>query len=355
MYKHKKFVNLSLLDLAEFISADIIVNNGSEQQLSHIVLKGVATLENAQANDLSFYTNRAYKDILVGTCAGAVVTDKQNASLVPTIALVVNNPHYAYSRALEFFVNRHESKYGVHPSAIIGKNTKVADTAYVGPFVVIGDNTTISNNVIIDSHCIIGNNCTIGSNTKLFSRVTLYDDVRIGSSCLLHSGAVLGADGFGFALSHNKTWSKVEQLGGVQIGNNVEIGANTTIDCGALNDTIIKDGVKLDNQIQIGHNVIIGEHCILAGQAAIAGSTKVGKYCAFGGASSIAGHLTISDGVSIAGTGVVGQSINEPGVYASGTGSALPFKKWRRMSVILEQLERYIKEFKQIEKTHNSQ
>lgn len=351
MYKLKKVISLPISDIANYISADIIINNSNDKQQGELELTGVATLEMAEPTDLSFYTNKSYRNALVNSKAGAVITDKKNSAIVPSVALVVNNPHYAYARALDLFARTQVTKPEIHPSVIIGKDTKISDSAYIGPYVVIGDNSIISDNVIINSHCIIGNNCIINSDTTLHARVTLYDDIRVGRSCILHSGVVLGADGFGFALSDTKTWYKVKQLGGVQIGNDVEIGANTTIDCGALNDTVIKDGVKLDNQIQIGHNVVIGEHCILAGQAAIAGSTKVGKYCAFGGASSIAGHLEIADCVNIAGTAVVGQSINEPGVYASGTGTALPFKKWRRMSVILEQLEKYIKNLKQLEKS----
>lgn len=339
-----KDVKLGISEIADYLSADLLIKDANKLD----VITNVSTLDSANDSSISFYTNNSYKQQLQTTNAAIVITSRKYADLVPCNALLVTNPHHAYAKVLHLFMSKNKCEAKVHDTAIIGKNVDVSSSAYVGPYVVIGNNVTIDHNVYIGSGCIIGDNCRISSGAYFYPRVVLYSNVNVGNDCIVHSGAVIGADGFGFALTNDKNWYKVEQLGGVLIGNNVEIGANTTIDCGALDNTVIADGVKLDNQIQIGHNVTIGAHCVAAAQFAVAGSTKIGKYCAFGGASSVAGHLTIADGVNLAGTSVIAQSVDQSGVYASGTGTAIPFKKWRRMSVTLEQLEPYVSKIKKL-------
>ena len=207
---------------------------------------------------------------------------------------------------------------GIHPTAIIGKNCEIEASASIGPY------------------CVIGQGVVIGEKTRLYANVVLYHKVKIGKRCLLHSGVVVGSDGFGNA-NEKGVWHKIHQLGTVIIGNDVEIGANTTIDRGAIGDTVIGDGVKLDNQIQIGHNVHIGAHTAIAGCTGIAGSTKIGRYCMIGGGVGITGHIEITDGVIISGKSAVGKSITKPGMYASSI-PAMPFRTWGRILVRLAQL-----------------
>lgn len=346
MSKQNPEISYTLAELADILSASLVINNSSLD--SNHRLNEIATLDKAELNNISFYTNTKYRESLLNSNAGVVITTKKNLELVKNAALVVANPHQVYATLAKLLKYNGSSSIGIHATAIVGKNCKISEHVIIGPYVVIGDNVTIESDVEIQANCTIGDNCSIGSGTLIYSRVSLYSSSKIGSNCIIHSGAVIGSDGFGFALGQDKVWHKVEQLGGVTIGNNVEVGANTTIDCGAIDDTVISDGVKLDNQIQVAHNVVIGEHSIFAAKTVIAGSSKIGKYCGIGGASTIAGHITLADGVNLAGACVAAKSIDKPGIYASGTGSVMPFSKWRRMIVNLSNLDKYIAQLKEL-------
>jgi UDP-3-O-[3-hydroxymyristoyl] glucosamine N-acyltransferase len=240
---------------------------------------------------------------------------------------------------------------GIHKTAVIGNDCIIDSSAYVGANCVLGNNVKLGKNVRIDPGCLISDDVTIGSDTHLFSGVTLYHKVTIGERCRLHSGVVIGSDGFGNANDKGR-WCKIYQLGSTIIGNDVEIGANTAIDRGAIGNTVIEDGVKLDNLIQIGHNVRIGAHTAIAGCTGIAGSTEIGKHCMIGGAVGIAGHLKITDGVILAGKSAVGQSITKPGLYASGF-PVISARDWWRVVLRVTHIEDLVKRIRELEKNIN--
>ncbi|MBP9722437.1 MAG: UDP-3-O-(3-hydroxymyristoyl)glucosamine N-acyltransferase [Gammaproteobacteria bacterium] len=339
-----------LQDLADYSSSRLLLNNADPE----LLITGVSTLANATISDLSFYTNVLYRDDLLTTKAGLIIVSSKNAGLIKSAALINDNPHVVYAKIAKLFLKKSSNKSGIHPTAIIGSNCNIASSASLGPYVVIGNNVTIADDVILKAGVTVGDNCFIDQSTLIYPKVVLYDDISVGKNSIIHSGAIIGSDGFGFAFNHDKSWVKVPQLGSVKIGNNVEIGANTTIDCGAVEDTVIEDGVKLDNQIQIAHNVIIGKNTIIAAQVGIAGSSKIGENCAFGGGSAVSGHLNVANGVKLAGFSTIAQSIQEPGgFYASGTGPAIPYLKWRRLTVHLEHLDKYIVHLKKLIKTQS--
>jgi UDP-3-O-[3-hydroxymyristoyl] glucosamine N-acyltransferase len=295
------------------------------------VISGVATLQHAKAQQISFLDNPRYRKYLANTQASAVILTSTDLALCTTNALIMDNPYLGYAKVASLFDQASKIKPGIHPTAVIAEGCVIDPTASIGP------------------HCVIGEGTHIGAHSRLYANVTLYQGVRIGDRVIIHSGAVIGSDGFGFA-QNKGTWYKVPQLGGVIIGNDVEIGANTTIDRGALDDTIIADGVKLDNQIQIAHNVVIGAHTAIAGCVAIAGSTVIGKYCAIGGRASIAGHITITDKVMIAGGSGVSQSITEPGVYSSSIATVQAATSWNRNLMRIYQLDEMAQRLRKLEK-----
>jgi UDP-3-O-[3-hydroxymyristoyl] glucosamine N-acyltransferase len=240
-----------------------------------------------------------------------------------------------------------EGKAGIHPAAVIGAGTKIDATASIAATAVIADGATIGAFSVIGEGCYIGKNAIVGSHARLYPRVVVYHDCVIGDNLIAHSGVVIGADGFGIAMDEGR-WIKIPQIGRVVIGNDVEIGANTTIDRGALDDTVIEEGVKLDNQIQVAHNVHIGAHTAIAGCVGIAGSTTIGRYCRIGGSAGILGHLHIADHVEIAAFTLIGKSIREAGSYAA----IFPFAKvedWRKNIVHLRHLDDLVKRVKTLE------
>lgn len=300
-------------------------------------ITGLATLKSAGCGQLSFFANARYLAQLKASNAGAVLVRSEFLDAVPHHAILVDDPYLAFARISQLFDWRDAAQPGVHPSAVIGAGTEVDSLAEIGPHAVIGDGTTIGPGAVIGAGCRIGARCRVGANSRLEAGVILYADVRIGERCLVHSGAILGADGFGFA-PNGRHWEKICQLGGVVIGDDVEIGAGTTIDRGALDDTLIGNGVKLDNQIQVAHNVQVGADTAIAGCTAIAGSTKIGERCTIAGLSGITGHLSIADGTHITAMSLVSKTINRPGAYSSGTGLQ-PHQSWKRNVVRFKQLD----------------
>lgn len=308
----------------------------------------VATLEAAQPDQISFLTNSKYRAQLADTRAGALILAEADADVSGLPRIVSDNPYAYFARVSALLNPLPEVKPGIHPGAVIGAGASIDATASIAATAVIGDGAKIGAHSVIGEGCCIGANTVIGSHARLYPRVVVYHGCVIGDNLIAHSGAVIGSDGFGIAMDAGR-WIKIPQIGRVVIGNDVEIGANTTIDRGALSDTVIEDGVKMDNQIQIAHNVHIGAHTAIAGCVGIAGSTTIGKYCRIGGSAGILGHLQIADHVEIAAFTLIGKSIREAGSYAG----IFPFSRaedWRKNSVHLRHLDELAGRVKALEK-----
>ena len=303
------------------------------------LIEGVATLAHAGPGQLGFLANPRYRGHLASTRAGAVViaAGDLDAAAPGTGLLVAANPYLAFARIAGLFEQHAAAAPGIHASAVVAASARVAASASIGPHCVIEANSVIGDGVELGAHGHVGPDCVIGADCRLAARVTLVGRVRLGRRVLIHSGAVLGADGFGLAFDGDH-WIKVPQLGGVRIGDDCEIGANTTIDRGALEDTELDIDVRLDNQIQIAHNVFIGAHTAIAGCAAVAGSTRIGRHCLIGGGAGIIGHLTIADRVTITAMSLVTHSIRESGEYSSGT-PIQESRLWRRNAARFKHLD----------------
>lgn len=315
-------------------------------------IRGVATLLNATNEQVAFLANPKYRSQLAATQAAAVILDPATAGDWSGAALIAQNPYLAYARVAGAFVRREPIPPGVHATATVASDARIAGSARIGPGAVIGPGVEIGDDVEIGANCVIAEKCRVGAMTRLAANVTLYDQVVIGSRCLLHSGVVIGADGFGHAPVGpvgESSWEKVPQLGAVRIGDDVEIGANTTIDRGALDDTIIETGVRLDNLIQVAHNVHIGAHTAIAGTTAIAGSTRIGSHCMIAGGVGIAGHLEIASGVTILARTLVTHSIREEGVYA-GSHPMEEVHAWRKNNARLRRLDELARRVAALEK-----
>ncbi|MEH6447615.1 MAG: UDP-3-O-(3-hydroxymyristoyl)glucosamine N-acyltransferase [Oleispira sp.] len=338
--------SISLADIAEKIGATLVTSLGAKDD--QISVSGIATLELAHANEVTFLANPSYRKQLATTQAAAVILHPDMQAECPVSALVMNNPYVGFARLSQLFDNLPAQAAFIHPSATIAATADIAEDAsiaanvVIGEYVHIGSGTRIGANSVISDHSMIGEECVLHAN------VVMYHDVVIGNDCILHSGCVIGADGFGFAPDSGK-WIKIAQLGGVRIGNQVEIGANTTIDRGALGNTQIGNGVKLDDQIMIAHNVVIGDHCAIAGTSGIAGSTTLGRNCTIAGGVGIVGHIDITDGVHITGMTLVSKSIKEAGVYSSGT-AMMPANEWRKSATRFRQLDDMARRLKKLEK-----
>ncbi|WP_434591852.1 UDP-3-O-(3-hydroxymyristoyl)glucosamine N-acyltransferase [Pseudomonas sp. R4-83] len=334
-------VTIKLGQLAEFLGATL--RGDPEQQIT-----GLATLQEAGPAQLSFLANPQYRKYLAGSQAAALLLKEADAEGFAGNALVVPDPYLAYARLSHLFDPKPKAPVGIHPSAVIAADAVVDPTASIGPFVVIEAGARIGAQVTLGAHCVIGARSEIGEGGWLAPRVTLYHDVRIGKRVVIQSGAVLGGEGFGFA-NEKGIWQKIAQIGGVTIGDDVEIGVNTAIDRGALADTVIGNGVKLDNQIQIAHNVQVGDHTAMAACVGISGSTKIGKHCMLAGGVGLVGHIDICDNVFLTGMTMVTHSITEPGAYSSGT-AMQPAAEWRKSAARIRQLDDIARRLKQLEK-----
>lgn len=318
------------------------------------IVSGVATIQNANTGDIAFLTNPKYKKYLATTQASAVILTKAYAPFYSGSAIICDNPHYVYAKIAHRFYNANAniSKNNIHPSAVIEEDAEIAATAIIGPNAVIGKHAKIAADVKIGAGCVVGNFVEIANETILDANVTIYDYVKIGKRVHIASGAVIGSDGFGFAVNNKDgSWHKVPQFGTVILEDDVDIGANTTIDCGALENTVIEKGVKLDNLIQIGHNVRIGQHTIMAGCTAVAGSVEIGKHCAIGGGSCIAGHINIADKVMVTGMSAVEKSITESGMYSSGVLGITPSHEFKKRNARIQRIEKLVDRIKKLEAT----
>ena len=304
---------------------------------SALRIEGVATLADANGAQIAFLANPRYRGQLAAAAAAAVVVRESDAAGNPRPSLIATDPYVAFAKIGALFEKHPVATPGVHQSAVIAPTAHIAASASIGAFCVVEDGARIDDGAFIGPHCVIGRDCIVGAQSRLVARVTLVQDVRLGKRVLIHPGAVLGADGFGIAFERDH-WIKVPQLGGVVVGDDCEIGANTTIDRGALGDTVLEDDVRLDNQIQIAHNVRIGAHSALAGCAAVAGSATIGRYCLIGGGAGIVGHIGIADRVTVTAMSLVTHSIHEPGEYSSGT-PIQPNRQWRRNAARFKHLD----------------
>lgn len=302
-----------------------------------LVIDGVATLARAEPGQLAFLANSRYRGQLGDSRASLVVMRAEDADAAPGAVLIAKDPYTAFAKMAALFERRQAREPGIHPNAVVDPTARIAPGAHVGPFVTVGARSVIGEGSVLGPGCIIGEDCVVGDGCELIARVTLVTRVRLGQRVLVHPGAVIGADGFGLAMDSGH-WIKVPQLGGVVIGDDCEIGANTTIDRGALDDTVLEEDVRLDNQIQIGHNVRIGAHTAMAGCSAAAGSARIGRYCLIGGAAGVLGHLEICDRVVVTAMSLVTSSITEPGEYSSGT-PLTDNRTWRKNAARFKQLD----------------
>jgi UDP-3-O-[3-hydroxymyristoyl] glucosamine N-acyltransferase len=312
-----------------------------------MLVERVGTLANADNQSVAFLSESRNRRELSATRAAVVVLDRVAAESCPTAVLICNNPRATFARITALLHPGPAQPPGVHASAVVSPTARIDSTAHIGALAIVGDHAVVGPRVYVGPRCVVEQDVTLEEDVRLVASVTLCYGVTIGARTVIQPGAVIGGDGFGFAPEQGR-WVKVPQVGSVRIGPDVEIGANTTIDRGAIEDTVVEEGVKLDNQIQLGHNVRVGAHTVIAGCTGISGSTVIGKHCIIGGACGIAGHLTIGDQVVITGFGMVSRSLAGPGVYSSG----LPItesKVWRRQVARVRNLESLVQRVKKLE------
>ncbi len=335
----------SLGQLAEMLGADCVGD-------PEIKISGLATLASATTGHLSFLANPKYQKALSTTTASAVIVSEDMVAHCPCASLVSSNPYLTYANVSQLFAKKFAKHQGVHPSADIHSTASIDTSATIGAHVSVGANVSIGANTILDAGVVIGDDSVIGKDCHLYSNVTVYHGVVMGDRVSIHSSTVIGSDGFGYAPSPDREqggWVKIAQLGGVRIGNDVEIGAATTIDRGALDDTVIGDRVIIDNQVQIAHNVEIGENTGIAACTGISGSTRIGKNCTLAGGVGLVGHITIADNVHVTGMTMVTKSIDKPGAYSSGT-PMMETRQWKKSAVRFAQLDAMSKRLGELEK-----
>lgn len=333
-------MSYTLKQLADKIDA---VVHGDENYL----IDSLATLSTANAQQISFLANKKYNQQLSSTKAGAVIISSQSLSDCQTNALVMDNPYLGYALTAQLLDTTPKPAQNIHPSAQIASDVSLGKNVAIGANAVIEQGVVIADNAIIGAGCFIGEQAIIGEQSKLWANVSIYHRVKIGRNCLIQANTVIGSDGFGYA-NEKGQWLKIPQLGTVIIGDNVEIGASTTIDRGALENTVIKDGVILDNQIQIAHNVVIGENTAMAACSVIAGSTTIGKNCVIAGLVGINGHIEVGDGIVFTGMTMVTKNIRESGVYSSGM-PCQTNKEWNKGNARIRKLESILARMKSAE------
>lgn len=316
-----------------------------------IELHGLASLNDAHPGQLSHLSSPAYRAYLPTTRASAVILRAEDVAACPATALVTQAPYLAYAKASQLFDVAPPWPPGVDERAQIGADVELGNGIAIGPFTVVGDRTVIGNGVVIGAGTVIGEDCRLGDRVRIMANVTVYHDVWLGADCVVHSGAVIGADGFGYAADEHNRRVTIAQLGGVRIGNWVDVGANSTIDRGAIEHTRIGDGVKIDNQVQVGHNCVIGDHAVLCGCVGLAGGTHVGAYCVLGGAVTVAGAgpVEIADGVVIGGMTHVTRSIAEAGMYSGGILQG-PTRQWKKNALRFADLDAMARRLAKLEK-----
>lgn len=315
------------------------------------LIDGVGTLADATPTQISFLSNPAYREQLAVTKAAAVLVSEEDEDKCPGITLVTKDPYVSYAKIASLFDPRRLLNPGIHPSASVDPDALIGSDVHIGANVAIGPGCEVADGCVIGPGCVLTADCTLGSNCQIHANVTICDGTTIGKRTIIHPGVVIGADGFGLAFNQDH-WVKIPQLGTVRIGNDCEIGANTTIDRGAIGDTVLEDDVRLDNQIQIGHNVHIGAHTAMAGRVGISGSTRIGKYCMFAGASGAVGHIRIADRTTVNFCSVVTKTISESGTVWSAALPAQPARDWNRIVAHLRKLEKLARRVMKLEKAN---
>jgi UDP-3-O-[3-hydroxymyristoyl] glucosamine N-acyltransferase len=334
-----------------------------------LAFQGLAPLERAQSDQISFLSNPLYRQQASESSAGALIVGQADLEFLQAnpgvhtanrVYFVSKNPYATFARMAQHFAKQSAPTYapGIHPTAAIDPSASVPGSCHIGPFVQIGAGVKLGERVCVLGNTSIARESIIGDDTLIYPSVSIYNGTKIGERCIIHSGAVIGADGFGFAPDFSATggeWVKIPQTGNVVIGDDVEIGASTTIDRGAMSDTVIGAGSKIDNQVQVAHNVIIGKCCVIAGCAAISGSTKIGSFCIIGGAANFAGHLTIADRTTVSGNTSIIRSITEPGQHYTGVYPSMLHAAWEKNAAILRGLDKIRQRLRLLDKNKSSE
>lgn len=348
-------MSYTLAEIAKHIGAELVVQEvegcpPEDRVTTNTQITRLATLANAKKGQVAFLANSKYMTQLASTQASAVIIAPQALAECKVAALVMDNPYMGYALLANLLDITPKTAKDIHSSAIISDDVAMGDNVSIGANAVIESGVKLGDNVSIGAGCFIGKNASIAKDTQLWSNVSIYHEVKIGQRCLIQANTVIGSDGFGYApVEQEYKWHKIPQLGSVVIGDQVEIGASTTIDRGALEDTIIKDGVILDNQIQIAHNVVIGENTAMAACSVIAGSSVIGKNCTIAGLVGINGHINITDNCVFTGMAMVTKDVTSAGVYSSGMPAA-PNKEWNKTNARVKRLDSLTKRVKELEK-----
>lgn len=327
---------------------EIVASLGGELLGKDEVVTGTASLSNAQPGQISFLADSRYRSLLVESKASALVVGVENRDITDLPRIATDNPYAYFARVIALFHPPRKTESGVSANVTVGSATSIPETASISAYCTIGNNVILGKNVRMEAGCVVGDNVSIGDNTTLHANVVIHHECVIGNDCNLFAGCVIGADGFGYA-EDKGNWVKIPQVGRVVIGDNVDIGANTTVDRGALDDTVIEEGVKIDNLVQIGHNCRIGAHSVIAGCVGIAGSAKIGKHCRIGGAAMILGHLEIADKVTISPGSMITRSLRKAGTYTA----LMPFQThedWLETAAALRHLGKLSEQVKALEK-----
>ncbi len=334
---------MKLSEIAEILGCRLIGDGSVE-------IKGIGEIESAQPGEITFLTNPRYRKFLKKTKASAVIIDKPAEELtLPQI--ICKEPYVAFAKLLSILYPEKLPPPSISERAVIEEGASVGDRCYIGANVYIGKGTKIGNGAVVFPGVFIGNECEIGDNSVIFPNVTIYDRSKIGKFVRIHAGAVIGSDGFGYAFSKEEMKIyKVPQVGRVVIEDFVEIGANTTIDRGTIGETVIGEGSKIDNLVQVGHNVKIGKYCFIVSQVGISGSTRIGNYVTLAGKVGVAGHIEITDNVTVAAKSGITKSIKEPGTYAGFP--ARPYKEWKKIQALIDRLPELYQKVREILKKH---
>jgi UDP-3-O-[3-hydroxymyristoyl] glucosamine N-acyltransferase len=325
--------------------------SGTVEGNPSVEVSSLSKIEEGKKGTLTFLANPKYTQYIYNTEASIVIVNEDfypEKEITATL-IRVKDAYSAFAQLLELYQQSKEKKSGISKSAFIADSATIGKDVYIGEFVSIGDQAVIGDHAMIHAHTSIGNHCKIGNATKIFSGVSIYEECEVGNECTIHAGAIIGADGFGFAPQDDNVYNKIPQIGNVIIEDRVEIGANTTIDRATIGSTIIRKGAKIDNLIQIAHNVEVGENTVIAAQTGISGSTKIGKNCMIGGQVGIIGHLTIADGVKIAAQAGVGKSITEENAIVEGS-PAFNIRDYQRSYVHFRRLDTLVKRVNELER-----
>ncbi|MGI1678526.1 MAG: UDP-3-O-(3-hydroxymyristoyl)glucosamine N-acyltransferase [Cellvibrionaceae bacterium] len=341
--------SFSLSEIAQHLNAEL-VGDGS------LVISSIATLSKAKKNQISFLASPSYRNFLPETKASAVILKSEFSTEFSGNKLIVEDPYLSYAKLTQLFAPNYFESPSIHQRAAIADDVAIGSNVSIGANAVVESGVVLADNVVINSGAVVGKNSAIGQGSIIHSNAVIYHNVIIGKHVVIHGGAILGADGFGFAPCQSNNiegpslqWEKIHQLAGVVIGDNVEIGANSCVDRGALEDTVIESGVKLDNMVQIAHGVRIGKNTVIAGCTAVAGSTTIGENCMIAGGVGIVNHIAITDNVTVTPMTLVTKSITKPGSYSSGTPMS-PTSQWRKSAVRFGQLDELNQRLKEIEK-----